>query len=233
VSGLIAAQIDLSRLWAPEFWQSLPPWLPLAIFGLAILLALVGLLGAARSAARARAESKAMAATVERLTRQVESFEQTVASQIEEATAPITRRAEEGEREIAGLKAQMGALEAGIAEAQKGTERALQKFERFEEYFRSVFEKELSFAFRSFDETLGSVLKEMKGELLRGVNRIDQIQGVVSSRGRAEDRLLSSEAEARRLLKSSAQPATGGTESPDTPAESPPKSEGASATSNA
>jgi hypothetical protein len=184
--------------------QSLPAWVPLVVSAVALLLALVCWIGAARTAGRVRRDSMSSAAAIERLAQHVDSFEPSVASKIREALGPVLERVSEGEREIGALKAQSGSLEVVIAEVRKDLERAAQKFEHFEEYFRSVFEKELRFAFRSFDETLGSVLKEMKGELLRGVNRIEQIQSVVGSRNRAEEQLTTSEAEVRRLLKGGA-----------------------------
>jgi uncharacterized coiled-coil protein SlyX len=188
-------------------WAQLPPWLPLAISGVAALLAILCLIYTARAAVSVRTESRAASDTVERLGQHVDSFEQRVAAKIQQAIAPLGERIAQGEQEMDGLKAEMGSLQNSIAEVHKGLERAVQRFEHFEEYFRAVFEKELRFAFRAFDETMGGVMKEMKGELLRGIARIDQIQNVVSSRSRAEAQLISSEEEARRLLKPSAEPA--------------------------
>ena len=187
-------------------WAQLFPWLPLAISCVAGGIALLCLVYTVRAAARVRAESKAAAETVERLKNYVESFDQNVSAKIQQTITPVQDRIEQGEREMAGFKAEMGSIENNLAEVHKGLERAVQRFEHFEEYFRSVFEKELRFAFRAFDETMGGVLKEMKGELLRGINRIDQIQSVVNSRSRAQAQLVSSEEEARRLLKSSSEP---------------------------
>ena len=197
----------LFTLGQAVLWGQLPAWLPLAVSGVAVVLTLICLIYVVRAAVTIRREAQSASATVERLTNHVDSFEQTVAARIQQATAPIEERIAQGEREMDGFKAELGSLQSAIAEVQKGLERAVQRFEHFEEYFRSVFEKELRFAFHAFDETMGGVLKEMKGELLRGISRIDQIQGVVNSRGRAEAQLVSSEEEARRLLKSSAEPA--------------------------
>lgn len=202
-------------------WAALPPWLTLALSGGAAVLALICLLIVVRTVMRVRAEARTVSATVERLTSHMDSFESTIAARIQQATAPIEERVTQGEREAAGLKAELGSLSGTIAEVQKALDRAVQRFEHFEEYFRSVFEKELRFAFRAFDETMSAVLKEMKGELMRGIARIDQIQSVVNSRTRAEAQLTSSEEQAARLLKAGAEPASKPDEAPEPPIEKP------------
>ncbi len=183
-------------------WASLPPWLTSLLAACALLISLLCLIVVWRVSARVRGESRSAADLARRATDYVQSFDQTLASKVHEAVAPLETRLVEAQREADGVKAEVGSLAGTIAEAQKGLDRVIQRFEQFEEYFRSVFEKELRFAFRSFDETMGGVLKEMKGELLRGISRIDQIQSVVNSRSHAETQLVASEQQTARLLKS-------------------------------
>jgi len=73
---------------------------------------------------------------------------------------------------------------------------------RFEEYTRSFLEREVKTAFESFDATVGSVLGEMKSELLKGVERIDDIKAVVDGKRQAQMRIERGQAEGARLLAS-------------------------------
>ena len=68
------------------------------------------------------------------------------------------------------------------------------QLERFEQYTKDFLQRELSQSFARFDQTVGAVLGEMKNELLRGVERIDQIQSVVETRSDAEKRLFGGDA---------------------------------------
>jgi hypothetical protein len=61
---------------------------------------------------------------------------------------------------------------------------------RLERYLREFFEVDMKNVFDSFDSTVGSVLEEMKRELLRGVDRIEDIQSMMESRDVVEGRLI-------------------------------------------
>ena len=71
---------------------------------------------------------------------------------------------------------------------------------KLEEYLKEFFEVELKSVFDSFDRTVASILDEMKSELLRGVDRIEDIQAVVDSKSLAKDRILDGEGSVYRLI---------------------------------
>jgi len=71
---------------------------------------------------------------------------------------------------------------------------------RLEKYLKDFFEIELKSVFDSFDKTVASVLEEMKAELLRGVDRIEEIQAVVESRSFAQERIMDGEDSVYRMI---------------------------------
>ena len=86
---------------------------------------------------------------------------------------------------------------------------------KLEQYLKEFFEIELKAVFESFDKTVASILDEMKAELLRGVERIEDIQAVVDSKSFAQDRILDGEGSVYRLIADSGEPAgSGGAELP-------------------
>jgi hypothetical protein len=71
---------------------------------------------------------------------------------------------------------------------------------KLEQYLKEFFEVELKSVFDSFDKTVSSILEEMKSELLRGIDRIEDIQAFVDSKSMAQDRILDGEGSVYRLL---------------------------------
>ena len=71
---------------------------------------------------------------------------------------------------------------------------------KLEQYLKEFFEVELKTVFDSFDKTVSSILEEMKSELLRGIERIEDIQAFVDSKSLAQDRILDGEGSVYRLL---------------------------------
>jgi hypothetical protein len=71
---------------------------------------------------------------------------------------------------------------------------------KLEQYLKEFFEVELKSVFDSFDKTVSSILEEMKSELLRGIERIEDIQAFVDSKSMAQDRILDGEGSVYRLL---------------------------------
>lgn len=71
---------------------------------------------------------------------------------------------------------------------------------KLEEYLKEFFEVELKSVFDSFDKTVSSILEEMKSELLRGIERIEDIQQFVDSKSNAQERILDGEGSVYRLL---------------------------------
>ena len=85
----------------------------------------------------------------------------------------------------------------GYEKLARGTRERLIKLEQ---YLKEFFEVELKAVFDSFDKTVASILDEMKAELLRGVERIEDIQAVVDSKSLAKDRILDGEGSVYRLI---------------------------------
>lgn len=76
---------------------------------------------------------------------------------------------------------------------------------QLESYLKQFFETELKAVFESFDKTVASILEEMKSELLRGVERIEEIQAVVDSKSYAQDRIMDGEGSVYRLVSEGGQ----------------------------
>jgi hypothetical protein len=75
---------------------------------------------------------------------------------------------------------------------------------KLEQYLKEFFEVELKSVFDSFDKTVSSILEEMKSELLRGIERIEDIQAFVDSKSMAQDRILDGEGSVYRMLSDTA-----------------------------
>lgn len=73
-------------------------------------------------------------------------------------------------------------------------------------YLETTFQRDLKGAMRSFDNTVSSVLGEMKDELLQGVRRIEQIESAVVNRRDAQERLNEKGANQVRKLLGGEQP---------------------------
>lgn len=112
--------------------------------------------------------------------------------ELENALADANQRVGQCQEDAADMRERLNRLHGLVAETQEN-------LERFEQYTRDFLEKELSGAFVKFDRTVGSVLGEMKSELLRGVERIDEIQSVVESKSEAQRRIFGGEAGALLL----------------------------------
>jgi len=74
---------------------------------------------------------------------------------------------------------------------------------KLEQYLKEFFEVELKSVFDSFDKTVSSILEEMKSELLRGIERIEDIQAFVDSKNNAQRGILD-EGSVYRMLSDTA-----------------------------
>jgi uncharacterized membrane protein len=81
---------------------------------------------------------------------------------------------------------------------------ARDRLEKLEKYLKEFFEVELTAVFESFDKTVASILEEMKAELLRGVDRIEEIQAVVDSKSLAQERILEGDGSVYRMIAETA-----------------------------
>ena len=86
---------------------------------------------------------------------------------------------------------------------------------QLESYLKEFFEVELKAVFDSFDKTVASVLGEMKSELVRGVERIEEIQAVVDSKSYAQDRIMDGEGSVYRLISEADQGQSGPSGAPE------------------
>ncbi len=127
------------------------------------------------------------------------SFE--VASQIQEAWERFAiRQDQERQRLLQRLDDFESSTADRVERFEKVATGTRERLIKLEEYLKQFFEVELKSVFDSFDKTVASVLGEMKTELLRGVDRIEEIQAVVDSRSFAQDRILDGEGSVYRLL---------------------------------
>ena len=112
------------------------------------------------------------------------------------------RRHEEEERRR--LMSRFDELESDLTqrvdEAQKVATGTRDRLIKLEKYLKDFFEVELKSVFDSFDKTVASILGEMKAELLRGVDRIEEIQAVVESKSFAQERILEGEGSVYRMI---------------------------------
>ena len=138
-----------------------------------------------------------------------ELVEQTRA--IEVAVAENERQtqdqAEKQATRTAALQTKLDALGADAAKTADAAEvlrsevaRLDERGDAIETYIKDVLQEKLDKAFKAFDGTVGSVLGEMKDELLRGVSRIEQMESVVTSRAKTHERLLGVAAETPEAL---------------------------------
>ncbi len=141
---------------------------------------------------RIRRESRKSAEIGERIERDYEEKRK----QAEEERRRLTSRFDT-------LEAQ---LTEQIEEAQRVATGTRDRLIKLEEYLKDFFEVELKSVFDSFDKTVASILGEMKAELLRGVDRIEEIQAVVESKSFAQERILEGEGSVYRMIAESNSP---------------------------
>ena len=130
----------------------------------------------------------------EALTGKIAAAEQRSADRAQE----FTRQAEGLKQQIAGLESKLGELAQELGRTDKDL-RAVeidagqmrQDLDAIDVYVKETFQARLDAAMQAFDGTVTGVLGEMKDELLRGVDRIEEIEAVVAGRNTAQDRLLS------------------------------------------
>lgn len=68
------------------------------------------------------------------------------------------------------------------------------------EYLKGAFQDEMKSTMRRFDRNMATVLGEMKGQLMDGVHRIEQMETLVAGRQELDERLLEGERTTGRLL---------------------------------
>ena len=86
---------------------------------------------------------------------------------------------------------------------------------KLEQYLKEFFEVELKSVFDSFDKTVSSILEEMKSELLRGIERIEDIQSFVDSKANAQEKILEGGSVYRLLADTTTKGADGAESAPE------------------
>jgi len=112
----------------------------------------------------------------------------------------VARETESRERLMQRFEVLEAELRERAEQAESVATAAQERLLQLEKYLKEFFEVELKAVFDSFDKTVASVLEEMKAELLRGVDRIEEIQAVVESRTFAQERILDGEGSVYRLV---------------------------------
>lgn len=131
-----------------------------------------------------------------------------VAARIQGEYDRLLAREEEGRQR---LNERFNALETELRErvqsAEKVANTTRERLVQLETYLKEFFEVELKSVFDSFDRTVTSILGEMKSELLRGVDRVEEIQAVVDSKTFAQERILDGEGSIYRMITGAETPA--------------------------
>ena len=135
---------------------------------------------------RIRDESRTGKETAERIQR---DYEQRCA-----------REGEERQRTANRIEKTNDALRGRVDHFETVATSTRERLIKLEQYLKEFFEIELRSVFESFDKTVASILEEMKAELLRGVDRIEDIQAVVDSKSLAQDRVLDGEGSMYRMI---------------------------------
>ena len=131
-----------------------------------------------------------------------------IASRIEQDYEILrTREAENRQRLNERFDAMDSELRERMELAEKIANGTRERLVQLETYLKEFFEVELKAVFESFDRTVTSILEEMKAELLRGVDRIEEIQAVVDSKTFAQDRILDGEGSVYRMISETKSPA--------------------------
>ena len=133
-----------------------------------------------RSIGKLREESSRADQIARAIKSEWENFVRTQAEHIRQRAAELEQRAETLEARV----------DQKVAELEEMVTNNRIQIRRLERYLREFFEVELKNVFDSFDNTVNSTLDEMKRELLRGVDRIEEIQAIVESRDVVEGRLV-------------------------------------------
>ena len=183
--------------------SNLPEWLVLVALGVAAVAALLALICAAVALClRGRVVSNADA--LSSLQEELDGLQSSLAQRIDMAQLSLDQKMDDL-RSSAQTQADEATSKADAAtqfaeQARTEVTGMVDRLSKFEEYFRNVFEKNLSTTFANFDETVTDVLGQMRSELERGISLIDQMKSMVDSRGQAEERLVESTEEVQNLL---------------------------------
>ena len=178
----------------------------------ALALALAGLVWIWVAAVRGGRERRRISDAVSKVSAEWHTFASEAKAERERLQEQAARfkdeLTEKWEADREGVDQRVGRLEQTtgerVQELSDLADRTRVHIDELEAYIKDFFESELKTVFRSFDKTVGSVLGEMKSEMLRGIERIDQIQSVVAGKTRAQELVLEGESGAYGLLAESA-----------------------------
>jgi chromosome segregation ATPase len=106
------------------------------------------------------------------------------ASALSDAINKVESRASHANEEVARFRQELSDVESRIPGL-------FDKLDEFRETLGKTFQAELGSVLNSFDNSVSSVLQQMKSELIMGVSRIESIESMVRSRHSAERTLMS------------------------------------------
>lgn len=135
------------------------------------------------------------------------------------------REAEERNRLVEKFERFESATRDRVDQFEKLASSTRERLIKLEQYLKEFFEVELKAVFDSFDKTVVSILDEMKSELLRGVERIEDIQAVVDSKSFAQDRILDGKGSVYRLIADTSPEADQATSEPEAEQPAPGRTE--------
>ena len=165
-------------------------WITVLAFA-AIILALYTGIRVFQSVGGLRRESKEAAGVARKVREEWLQHERKQTSTLESATRDLDERMTQVEQSTSKRTGELEERVNGL----------LNHITQLEEYLREFFEVEVKNSFDSFDQTVTNVLDQMRAELLRGVDRIEEIQSVVGSKTAAEDRFLEGKSAVYRLTE--------------------------------
>ncbi len=134
---------------------------------------------------------RALAAAEKRAAEQAQDMQSRLASMEQRVAAALGQ--------FEGIDAAVRQAAADVRALQNNLNHISDRMDALEDYVKATFEAKLDAAFKALDGTVAGVLGEMKGELLRGVQRIEEIESLVETRQKAEQRLLGAQTDAPGL----------------------------------
>jgi DNA anti-recombination protein RmuC len=169
-----------------------------------------------RLALRATREAGRLAMELSALEQQVEEMERRIEKRLDEMagelnarmTSKLNQKGDLIEQRIdqrsSAIAEQISKLDSRVSFASTDVDRFQQRIDEVEARIPGLFDKlddfrdtlartfqaELGSVLNSFDNSIASVLQQMKSELQLGISRIESIEGMVTSKERAEKTLL-------------------------------------------
>jgi uncharacterized protein YoxC len=115
---------------------------------------------------------------------------------LENRTSDLNQRLNEIAAKLEQTNAELKSVQHHVEEVENGMPSVFDRLEEFQHALARGYQSELSSVFESFDNAMGALLEQMKGELKGGLSRLEGIEGMIKSRKRAESQLADLEKQA-------------------------------------